>query len=232
MSVLTAEQKTQLKEIQQERMTKCADKMEKHEQRQVIHGLRKPGWMKVLRKKRPRAAFFWSLEMNVLHPSCHIQLIVCRLYFVLSVTFWQNYETRIRTFSYARRPGGHNHRHYLIDGSRNVVGDRFCESVGFRSGFNVVEYRGLGRQSSWFATLQPADKENTPLVVVRLNPAYRISAGDVYLGSACFLILNGIKALKPHELNSPEIGIYVSLFAMVMTFRSGFDSKACRKQNR
>ncbi|WP_060983411.1 CpxP family protein [Vibrio splendidus] len=30
MSVLTAEQKTQLKEIQQERMVKCADKMEKH----------------------------------------------------------------------------------------------------------------------------------------------------------------------------------------------------------
>ena len=29
MSVLTAEQKTQLKEIQQDRMTKCADKMEK-----------------------------------------------------------------------------------------------------------------------------------------------------------------------------------------------------------
>ncbi|MEZ9548894.1 CpxP family protein, partial [Vibrio crassostreae] len=29
MSVLTPEQKTQLKEIQQERMTKCADKMEK-----------------------------------------------------------------------------------------------------------------------------------------------------------------------------------------------------------
>ncbi|MEZ9343311.1 CpxP family protein [Vibrio cyclitrophicus] len=29
MSVLTAEQKTQLKEIQQERMSKCADKMEK-----------------------------------------------------------------------------------------------------------------------------------------------------------------------------------------------------------
>ncbi len=30
MSVLTPEQKTQLKEIQQERMAKCADKMEKH----------------------------------------------------------------------------------------------------------------------------------------------------------------------------------------------------------
>jgi len=29
MSVLTPEQKTQLKEIQQERMAKCADKMEK-----------------------------------------------------------------------------------------------------------------------------------------------------------------------------------------------------------
>ncbi|WP_186728001.1 cation transporter, partial [Vibrio sp. T20] len=35
----------------------------------------------------------------------------------------------------------------------------------------------------------------------------------------CFLILNGIERFfRPHELNSPEIGIYVSLFAIVMTY--------------
>ena len=38
-------------------------------------------------------------------------------------------------------------------------------------------------------------------------------------GSAVFLILNGIERFfRPHELNAPELGVYVSLFAMVVTF--------------
>ncbi|TON69753.1 cation diffusion facilitator family transporter, partial [Vibrio parahaemolyticus] len=38
-------------------------------------------------------------------------------------------------------------------------------------------------------------------------------------GSAVFLILNGIdRFFRPHELNAPELGVYVSLFAMMVTF--------------
>ncbi len=66
--------------------------------------------------------------------------------------------------------------------------------------------------------LQPADKEHT-FGHGKAESLAALAQAMFISGSACFLILNGIERFfRPHELNSPEIGIYVSLFAMVMTF--------------
>ncbi len=67
-------------------------------------------------------------------------------------------------------------------------------------------------------SLQPADKEHT-FGHGKAESLAALAQAMFISGSACFLILNGIERFfRPHELNSPEIGIYVSLFAMVMTF--------------
>ena len=67
-------------------------------------------------------------------------------------------------------------------------------------------------------SLQPADKEHT-FGHGKAESLAALAQAMFISGSACFLILNGIERFfRPHELNSPEIGIYVSLFAIVMTF--------------
>ncbi|MBW3697313.1 CDF family cation-efflux pump FieF [Vibrio sp. T187] len=66
--------------------------------------------------------------------------------------------------------------------------------------------------------LQPADKEHT-FGHGKAESLAALAQAMFISGSACFLILNGVERFfRPHELNSPEIGIYVSLFAMMMTF--------------
>ena len=67
-------------------------------------------------------------------------------------------------------------------------------------------------------SLQPADKEHT-FGHGKAESLAALAQAMFISGSACFLILNGIERFfRPHELNSPEVGIYVSLFAIVMTF--------------
>ncbi|MFA0079174.1 CDF family cation-efflux transporter FieF [Vibrio artabrorum] len=67
-------------------------------------------------------------------------------------------------------------------------------------------------------SLQPADKEHT-FGHGKAESLAALAQAMFISGSACFLILNGIERFfRPHELNSPEIGIYVSVFAIVMTF--------------
>ena len=67
-------------------------------------------------------------------------------------------------------------------------------------------------------SLQPADKEHT-FGHGKAESLAALAQAMFISGSACFLILNGIERFfRPHELNSPEIGIYVSLFAIVMTY--------------
>ncbi|MDN3615422.1 MAG: CDF family cation-efflux transporter FieF [Vibrio gallaecicus] len=66
--------------------------------------------------------------------------------------------------------------------------------------------------------LQPADKEHA-FGHGKAESLAALAQAMFISGSACFLILNGVERFfRPHELNSPEIGIYVSLFAMLMTF--------------
>ncbi|MGF1752593.1 CDF family cation-efflux transporter FieF [Vibrio makurazakiensis] len=66
--------------------------------------------------------------------------------------------------------------------------------------------------------LQPADKEHT-FGHGKAESLAALAQAMFISGSACFLILNGVERFfRPHELNTPEIGIYVSFFAMVMTF--------------
>ncbi|MET2900778.1 CDF family cation-efflux transporter FieF [Vibrio rotiferianus] len=67
-------------------------------------------------------------------------------------------------------------------------------------------------------SLQPADKEHT-FGHGKAESLAALAQAMFISGSAVFLILNGVERFfRPHELNSPELGVYVSLFAMVVTF--------------
>lgn len=77
------------------------------------------------------------------------------------------------------------------------------------SGVNLVVIR---------YALQPADKEHT-FGHGKAESLAALAQAMFISGSACFLILNGIdRFFRPHDLNSPELGVYVSLFAFVVTF--------------
>lgn len=66
--------------------------------------------------------------------------------------------------------------------------------------------------------LQPADEEHT-FGHGKAESLAALAQAMFISGSAIFLILNGIdRFFRPHELHSPEYGVYVSLFAMVVTF--------------
>ncbi|PJC85654.1 cation-efflux pump FieF [Vibrio sp. HA2012] len=66
--------------------------------------------------------------------------------------------------------------------------------------------------------LQPADKEHT-FGHGKAESLAALAQTMFISGSACFLILNGVdRYFRPHELTSPEYGVYVSLFAFVVTF--------------
>ncbi|OIQ24505.1 CDF family cation-efflux transporter FieF [uncultured Vibrio sp.] len=66
--------------------------------------------------------------------------------------------------------------------------------------------------------LQPADKEHT-FGHGKAESLAALAQAMFISGSACFLILNGIdRFFRPHELHSPELGVYVSMFAMMVTF--------------
>ncbi|MEZ8826620.1 CDF family cation-efflux transporter FieF [Vibrio amylolyticus] len=66
--------------------------------------------------------------------------------------------------------------------------------------------------------LQPADKEHT-FGHGKAESLAALAQAMFISGSACFLILNGVdRFFRPHELHSPELGVYVSMFAMVVTF--------------
>ncbi len=67
-------------------------------------------------------------------------------------------------------------------------------------------------------SLQPADREHT-FGHGKAESLAALAQAMFISGSAVFLILNGIdRFFRPHELNAPELGVYVSLFAMVVTF--------------
>ncbi|HDM8187785.1 TPA: CDF family cation-efflux transporter FieF [Vibrio harveyi] len=67
-------------------------------------------------------------------------------------------------------------------------------------------------------SLQPADREHT-FGHGKAESLAALAQAMFISGSAVFLILNGVERFfRPHELNSPELGVYVSLFAMVVTF--------------
>ncbi|CAM3979716.1 Ferrous-iron efflux pump FieF [Vibrio aerogenes CECT 7868] len=66
--------------------------------------------------------------------------------------------------------------------------------------------------------LQPADREHT-FGHGKAESLAALAQAMFVSGSACFLILNGVdRFFRPHELQSPEFGIYVSVIAMVITF--------------
>ncbi|WP_099610264.1 CDF family cation-efflux transporter FieF [Vibrio fujianensis] len=66
--------------------------------------------------------------------------------------------------------------------------------------------------------LQPADREHT-FGHGKAESLAALAQAMFISGSACFLILNGVERFfRPHELQSPEYGIYVSVFAMLVTF--------------
>ncbi|KJR36913.1 divalent metal cation transporter FieF [Vibrio navarrensis] len=65
--------------------------------------------------------------------------------------------------------------------------------------------------------LQPADEEHT-FGHGKAESLAALAQAMFISGSAVFLILNGVdRFFRPHLLNSPEYGVYVSLFAMVVT---------------
>ncbi|WP_199435923.1 CDF family cation-efflux transporter FieF [Vibrio owensii] len=67
-------------------------------------------------------------------------------------------------------------------------------------------------------SLQPADREHT-FGHGKAESLAALAQAMFISGSAVFLILNGIdRFFRPHELNAPELGVYVSLFAMIVTF--------------
>ena len=67
-------------------------------------------------------------------------------------------------------------------------------------------------------SLQPADREHT-FGHGKAESLAALAQAMFISGSAVFLILNGIERFfRPHELQSPEYGVYVSLFAIVVTF--------------
>ncbi|SHO58399.1 CDF family cation-efflux transporter FieF [Vibrio quintilis] len=66
--------------------------------------------------------------------------------------------------------------------------------------------------------LQPADREHT-FGHGKAESLAALAQAMFVSGSACFLILNGIdRFFRPHELQSPEFGIYVSVIALIITF--------------
>ncbi|NUW68758.1 CDF family cation-efflux transporter FieF [Vibrio coralliilyticus] len=67
-------------------------------------------------------------------------------------------------------------------------------------------------------SLQPADREHT-FGHGKAESLAALAQAMFISGSAVFLILNGIERFfRPHELQSPEYGVYVSMFAIVVTF--------------
>ncbi|MCY9805223.1 CDF family cation-efflux transporter FieF [Vibrio scophthalmi] len=67
-------------------------------------------------------------------------------------------------------------------------------------------------------SLQPADKEHR-FGHGKAESLAALAQAMFISGSAVFLILNGVERFfRPSELNSPELGVYVSLFAIVVTF--------------
>ncbi|WED26518.1 CDF family cation-efflux transporter FieF [Vibrio sp. DW001] len=76
------------------------------------------------------------------------------------------------------------------------------------SGVNLVVIR---------YALQPADEQHT-FGHGKAESLAALAQAMFISGSACFLILNGVdRFFRPHELTSPEYGVYVSLFATVVT---------------
>lgn len=66
-------------------------------------------------------------------------------------------------------------------------------------------------------SLQPADKEHT-FGHGKAESLAALAQSMFITGSACFLILNGVdRFFRPSEIQSPELGIYVSLFALAVT---------------
>ncbi|EEX38088.1 CDF family cation-efflux transporter FieF [Vibrio metschnikovii] len=66
--------------------------------------------------------------------------------------------------------------------------------------------------------LQPADREHT-FGHGKAESLAALAQAMFISGSACFLLLNGVERFfRPHELQSPEYGIYVSVFALLVTF--------------
>ncbi|CCN38414.1 Cation-efflux pump fieF [Vibrio nigripulchritudo SO65] len=66
-------------------------------------------------------------------------------------------------------------------------------------------------------SLQPADKEHS-FGHGKAESLAALAQAMFISGSACFLILNGVdRFFRPHELQSPELGVYVSLFAIFVT---------------
>ena len=67
-------------------------------------------------------------------------------------------------------------------------------------------------------SLQPADREHT-FGHGKAESLAALAQSMFISGSAVFLILNGVdRFFRPHDLQSPEYGVYVSLFAIVVTF--------------
>lgn len=67
-------------------------------------------------------------------------------------------------------------------------------------------------------SLQPADREHT-FGHGKAESLAALAQAMFISGSAVFLILNGVERFfRPHELQSPEYGVYVSLFAIFVTF--------------
>jgi ferrous-iron efflux pump FieF len=66
-------------------------------------------------------------------------------------------------------------------------------------------------------SLEPADKEHS-FGHGKAESLAALAQAMFISGSACFLILNGVdRFFRPHELQSPELGVYVSLFAIFVT---------------
>ncbi len=67
-------------------------------------------------------------------------------------------------------------------------------------------------------SLQPADREHA-FGHGKAESLAALAQAMFISGSACFLILNGVdRFFRPHELQTPEYGIYVSLLAIIVTF--------------
>ncbi|WP_194438540.1 CDF family cation-efflux transporter FieF [Vibrio fluminensis] len=67
-------------------------------------------------------------------------------------------------------------------------------------------------------SLQPADKEHR-FGHGKAESLAALAQAMFISGSAVFLILNGIERFfRPQDLQSPELGVYVSLFAILVTF--------------
>ncbi|MCL9783529.1 CDF family cation-efflux transporter FieF [Vibrio sp. S4M6] len=67
-------------------------------------------------------------------------------------------------------------------------------------------------------SLQPADKEHR-FGHGKAESLAALAQAMFISGSAVFLILNGVERLfRPAELHSPQVGVYVSIFAIVVTY--------------